>query len=91
MTSALEQAESVDLSYQDGASDKVYRLQLENDGDTWTVRAEWGRRGKALQSGVKASAVPYEEAKRVYDKLIAEKVRKGYEVAERDADHESAA
>jgi predicted DNA-binding WGR domain protein len=49
------------------------------------VLAEWGRRGKALQSGVKASAVPYAEAKRVYDRLIAEKARKGYEVAQESA------
>lgn len=85
MTSTLNQAESVELSYQDEASDKVYRLYLENDGDNWTVRAEWGRRGKALQGGVKASAVPYAEAKRGYDKLVAEKVRKGYEVAREGA------
>ena len=91
MTSTLEQAESVELAYSEGTADKVYRVQLEKDGDNWTVRAEWGRRGKALQSGVKASPVPYPEAKRIYDKLIAEKTRKGYEVAEHDADHESAA
>lgn len=79
------QAESIDLAFSEGTADKVYRLQLETDGDNWTVRAEWGRRGKALQSGVKASAVPYEEAKRVFDRLIAEKTRKGYEVARESA------
>jgi predicted DNA-binding WGR domain protein len=84
MTSTPEQAaqaESVELSYQDGTSDKVYRLRLENDGDNWTVRAEWGRRGKALQSGVKASGVTYGEAKRLYDRLVEQKRGKGYQIA----------
>jgi predicted DNA-binding WGR domain protein len=76
------QPEAVELGFQQGGSDKVYRLQLENVGDTWQVNAQWGRRGKALQNGVKASGVSYDEAKGVHDKLLLEKTGKGYQIAQ---------
>ena len=59
------QTERIDLYYQQGSSDKVYHLQLENVEEQWSVNAQWGRRGSTLQSDTKASGVPYEEAKRV--------------------------
>jgi len=71
------QTERAELNSQQGSSDKVYHLQLENVDDRWTVRAQWGRRGSALQSDVKASGVPYQEAKRVYDRILREKTSKG--------------
>jgi ATP-dependent DNA ligase len=46
------------------------------------VNAQWGRRGSSLQSDTKASGVPYEEAKRVFDRVLREKTGKGYRVAE---------
>src|SRR5580658_3065497 len=74
------QPERAELYFRQGSSDKVYHLQLENVQDQWTVVAQWGRRGSALQSDVKASGVNYEEAKRVYDRLLREKTGKGYQI-----------
>ena len=49
------QTERVELYFRQGSSDKVYHLQLENIEDKWSVQAQWGRRGSALQNDVKAS------------------------------------
>ena len=42
------QTERIDLHYQQGSSDKVYHLQLENVEEQWSVNAQWGRRGSSL-------------------------------------------
>ena len=73
------QPERAELYFQQGSSDKVYHLQLENVQDQWSVQAQWGRRGSALQSDVKVSGTSYEEAKRVYDRILREKTGKGIE------------
>jgi hypothetical protein len=44
------QTESVELYFQQGSSDKVYQLQLESVQEQWSVNAQWGRRGSALQA-----------------------------------------
>ena len=80
------QPERIDLHYQQGSSDKVYHLQLETVEGTWSVNAQWGRRGSSLQSDTKASGVPYEEAKRVFDRVLRERTGKGYRVAETNGD-----
>jgi len=72
------QTERAELYFRQGSSDKVYHLQLQNAEDQWSVQAHWGRRGSVLQSDVKARGVPYEEAKRVYDRILREKTAKGY-------------
>jgi predicted DNA-binding WGR domain protein len=84
------QTEQAELHFRQGSSDKVYHLQLENVEDQWSVQAQWGRRGSALQSDVKARGVTYEEAKRVYDRILREKVGKGYQIAEATADGHAA-
>lgn len=76
------QTESVELYFQQGSSDKVYHLQLESVEEQWSVNAQWGRRGSALQSDTKVSSVAYAEAKRVYDRIIREKTGKGYRIAQ---------
>jgi predicted DNA-binding WGR domain protein len=73
--------ERAELYFRQGNPDKVYHLQLENMQERWTVRAQWGRRGSALQSDVKADGVPFEQAKRVYDRILREKTGKGYQIA----------
>jgi bifunctional non-homologous end joining protein LigD len=75
------QTERVELYFRQGSSDKVYQLQLQNVQDLWSVHAQWGRRGSALQSDMKANGVSYEEAKRIYDRILREKTGKGYQVA----------
>ncbi len=76
------QTEKAELYFRQGSSDKVYHLQLENAQDQWSVQAQWGRRGSALQSDLKANGVPYEEAKRVYDRMLREKTGKGYQISQ---------
>lgn len=71
---------SVRLFYQEGTSDKVYNARVEADeGETFTVRVEWGRRGANLNQGTKAVRVSREAAQRAYDKVVREKTRKGYQ------------
>jgi bifunctional non-homologous end joining protein LigD len=76
------QTERAELYFRQGSSDKVYYVQLENLDDKWSVEAQWGRRGSTLQSDVKANGVPYEEAKRVYERILREKTGKGYQIAQ---------
>jgi len=76
------QTESVELYFQQGSSDKVYHLQLEGGQEQWSVNAQWGRRGSALQSDTKVNSVGYAEAKRVYDRILREKTGKGYRIAQ---------
>jgi bifunctional non-homologous end joining protein LigD len=78
----VKEAETIELYFQQGSSDKVYHLQLESIEEQWSVNAQWGRRGSALQSDSKVSSVAYEEAKRVYDRIIREKTGKGYRIAQ---------
>ena len=64
----------------EGGSDKEYRAQIETaEGDGFVVNFQYGRRGQALKSGTKTSKpVPLPEAQKVYSKLVAEKLAKGY-------------
>ena len=78
----VKETETIELYFQQGSSDKVYHLQLESVEEQWSVNAQWGRRGSALQSDTKVSSVAYEEAKRVYDRIIREKTGKGYRIAQ---------
>ena len=68
-----------DLFFTEGSSDKEYHAQLiERDGG-YVVDFQYGRRGAALQSGTKtASPVDLAKARKVFDKLVAEKMAKGY-------------
>src|SRR5207237_10553972 len=72
------QPERAELYFQQGSSDKVYHLQLENVQDQWSVQAQWGRRGSALQGDVKVSGKSYEDAQRRYDSIIRETAGKKY-------------
>jgi bifunctional non-homologous end joining protein LigD len=74
--------ESASLAFNDlaqgGSSDKVYLLTLEEEAHGWTVTCQYGRRGSALASQQKAVNVTYLAAKKVYDKILREKLSKGY-------------
>ena len=72
-------SQSVSLYLTEGSSDKEYHAQLDPKDSGWVVNFQYGRRGKALQSGTKtASPVDFAVAKKEYDKLVAEKTKKGY-------------
>lgn len=75
----MTQNQSVSLAFCDGKSDKVYHAQLKAADTGFVVTFQYGRRGAALVSGTKtATPLPYEKAKKTFDKVVAEKIGKGY-------------
>jgi bifunctional non-homologous end joining protein LigD len=63
-----------------GSSDKEYHLQIELIlGSGYMVNFQYGRRGGTMQPGTKTPRpVPEAEARRIFDRLVAEKTGKGY-------------
>jgi len=67
------------LYYRDGRSDKVYRAAIEPRDGGYVVNFAYGRRGSTLATGTKTSCpVYYDAARGIYEKLIREKMAKGY-------------
>lgn len=76
-----EVIESIELRYQEGTSDKVYRASIETSGSGYVVNFAYGRRGSALNTGTKTpQALPLAAAESVYRKLVQSKTAKGYRV-----------
>ena len=71
--------ESIELFFQEQPSDKVYNAAIVKNGDAYDVPVEWGRRGSTLRTGSKALGVSLAEAKKAYDKVVRQKMKKGYE------------
>ena len=70
---------SVALFYKDATSDKEYNATLEESGGGYVVNFSYGRRGNATNTGTKTSSpVDLASAEKIYDKLVAEKMGKGY-------------
>jgi predicted DNA-binding WGR domain protein len=69
------------LYYREGNSDKVYEVDLcEVSPGRYVVNFRYGRRGSNLREGVETvQALPLNEAQRAFDKLVASKVKKGYQ------------
>lgn len=78
--SVSEGVESVSLYFKSGSSDKVYHARIEAaDGGGFTVNFAYGRRGAALSTGTKTrAAVDHTTARRIFEKLVADKQSKGY-------------
>ena len=74
-------AKRVCLHYQSGNSDKVYEVDLcQIASDKYLVNFRYGRRGKSLKEGSKTiQAVSLAEAEKIFDKLITDKKKKGYQ------------
>ena len=79
-----EAIERVTLYYRSGSSDKVYQASIECAGEgEFVVNFAYGRRGSTLKTGCKTEEpVPYEKAKKVFDKLVKSKEAKGYSPGE---------
>lgn len=76
-------SENITLYFRNAGSDKVYQAVLKEENGGYVVEFAFGRRGSTLQSGTKTqSPIEYEKAKKIYDKLIAEKTSKGYSPGE---------
>ena len=74
---------SASLYYKDGSSDKIYVAKIEPKDKGYVVNFQYGRRGSTLTAGTKTtSPVSLEEATKVFDKLIKEKIAKGYSPGE---------
>ena len=79
----IEALPQVTLYYREGSSDKVYQCQIEPAGDRFTVNFAYGRRGSTLNTGTKTNVpVDYDDAQRIYEKLVREKKAKGYTAGE---------
>lgn len=75
--------EQITLYFRQGSSDKVYQAALQPQGEKYVVSFAYGRRGSTLVTGLKTpTAVDYDAAKAIYDKLMQEKMAKGYTVGE---------
>jgi len=73
------QNKSITLYFRDDRSDKVYQARVEPKEAGFVVNFAFGRRGSTLQTGTKtAIPVDYQAAVKVYDKLVREKMAKGY-------------
>jgi len=73
--------ESITLEYRQGSSDKVYQAAIEPKDAGFAVTFAYGRRGSTLTAGTKTSGiVTYAEAKLAFDKLVREKISKGYKL-----------
>jgi bifunctional non-homologous end joining protein LigD len=90
--------ESISLYFTNGRnSDKEYHIQLVEKEPGYVVLFQYGRRGSALQSGTKTQKpVSYAMAKKIFAKLVKEKIAKGYSpgesgVAYQDTEMESRA
>ena len=71
------------LEFQEGTSDKVYEVDLCEAGEgEFLVNFRYGRRGSTLKDGTKTVyPVTRAQAESVFEKLVAEKTKKGYRVA----------
>ena len=76
----MKKVKEVLLYFSEGKSDKVYEVSLcGSDRDLFIVNFRYGRRGSNLREGTKTVfPVAYDEAIKIYDKLIADKRKKGY-------------
>jgi bifunctional non-homologous end joining protein LigD len=71
--------ECANLYFKEGSSDKVYSATIEKENNGYVVNFAYGRRGSSLKTGSKTSSpVTLEKARDIYNKLLKEKLSKGY-------------
>ena len=70
------------LHYRDERSDKVYRIAIEPRDGGYVVNFAYGRSGSTLATGTKTiSPVYFDAAQKIYDRVVKEKLAKGYVLA----------
>ena len=71
--------ESITPYFRESPSDKVYQASFQPKAAGFLVHFAYGRRGFTLSTGRKTQTpVAYQIAKGIYDKLIKDKLAKGY-------------
>ena len=76
----IDRIQSTSLYFREGASDKEYHAAIEPKADGFIVTFAYGRCGNTLTVGTKTEApVSLDEATKVFGKLIASKIAKGYQ------------
>ncbi|MEI7911838.1 MAG: WGR domain-containing protein [Verrucomicrobiota bacterium] len=76
---SIDRIQSASLYLRDGSSDKEYHAAIEPKACGFIVTFAYGRRGNTLTVGTKTEApVSLADATKVFDKLVASKVAKGY-------------
>lgn len=71
--------DAITLHFREGGSDKQYHATLVARGGGYLVNFEYGRRGGAQTTGSKTpKPVPCAEARQIYERLVREKLAKGY-------------
>ncbi len=68
------------LHYQEGTSDKVYEVDLQQTSEEgYLVNFRYGKRGANLKEGTKTTqAISLVQAQQTFNKLVSEKIKKGY-------------
>lgn len=70
---------NISLYFQEGNSDKEYHASIEVSANGFVVNFAYGRRGSTLTTGTKTQEpVSIEAAQKIFDKLVKEKMAKGY-------------
>jgi len=70
---------STSLHFREGNSDKEYHAAVEPEGEGYIVTFAYGRRGNTLTTGRKTThIVSLKEANAIHDKLVKQKMAKGY-------------
>jgi bifunctional non-homologous end joining protein LigD len=69
---------STALEFKSGSSDKVYHIWIENVGANYDVKFKYGRRGSTLIPGTKIKSTHSAKAFEVFNKIVDEKIGKGY-------------
>lgn len=73
---------STALYFREGNSDKEYHVAIEPEGEGYHVTYAYGRRGNTLTTGSKMqNVVDLTEATAIHDKLVRQKMAKGYRTA----------
>ena len=77
----MKRIKQTTLHYQDNRSDKIYEVELLSAGDNgYIVNFRYGRRGANLKEGTKTpNPVSLPQAEKLFDKLVQEKTKKGYQ------------
>jgi predicted DNA-binding WGR domain protein len=68
----------IKLWFCEGSSDKVYIVSVYESNGVYLVVAQWGRRGKTLQSQTKGRFTSDWQAHQAYLNLVSQKQEKGY-------------